>query len=207
MGLHRLADFPYKCTNHEDSSKLYINCKYCKNTLRYGKNKTENYILHTFSVDHEHMLDDQLHETSESEAVIILYKELETFRDIVAEKLGTFENKINREQKEVFAGKMPDNFQELMKFTQKENSYVYYEPENFESENLSFPDTLMVITPQMKEFYYRFGRTIGFDFTFSLIKERPIPIEGRKPEYMIGVIAGLNGNRRLTIYAFVISNK
>ena len=84
---------------------------------------------------------------------------------------------------------------------------MFYEPKNYEEESLTYPDTVMFITPQMKQMYLEYGRCIGFDFTFSLIKDRPIPIEGRKPEYMIGMIAGLNSNRRLTIYAFVISNK
>jgi len=53
--------------------------------------------------------------------------------------------------------------------------------------NPDVPNVFLVITPQMKELYYKYGQYVGFDLTFSLIQERPWL---NHKEYMMGVFAG-----------------
>ena len=66
---------------------------------------------------------------------------------------------------------------------------------------MAYPDYFIVITPSMKRTYLKHARSIGFDFTFSLIKETPLNLVGGsfKKEYMVGMIAGLNKFRRIGI--------
>lgn len=58
----------------------------------------------------------------------------------------------------------------------------------------------------MKKTYLKYARCVGFDFTYSLIKEAPLTKYGKR-EYMIGIIAGLNSYRRIGIYALVVANE
>jgi hypothetical protein len=39
--------------------------------------------------------------------------------------------------------------------------------------NPDIPNVLLIVTPQMKELFHRHGQYVGFDLTFSLIKEKP----------------------------------
>ncbi len=54
----------------------------------------------------------------------------------------------------------------------------------------------------MKEQYKLFGAFVGFDLTFSVIRER----SSRDCEYMIGVFAGTNGSKRIVIFGLIITN-
>jgi len=36
--------------------------------------------------------------------------------------------------------------------------------------NPDIPNVLLIISPQMKELYHKYGQYIGFDLTFSLIR-------------------------------------
>ena len=70
-----------------------------------------------------------------------------------------------------------------------------------------YPDLLLIVTPGMKEMYLKYGRCVGFDFTFNMVREIPLKTKGKKEQYLIGVIAGLNSFRRITIYGLVASTK
>ena len=52
--------------------------------------------------------------------------------------------------------------------------------------NPDLPNVLLVISPQMKELFYKYGQYVGFDLTFSLIREKP----EQAKEYLVGVFAG-----------------
>jgi len=54
----------------------------------------------------------------------------------------------------------------------------------------------------MMEEFRNFGHNIGFDLTFSIIKER----SDRDGEYMIGVFATFNNMRKITVTGLVITN-
>jgi hypothetical protein len=58
----------------------------------------------------------------------------------------------------------------------------------------------------MKKAYLTHARSIGFDFTYSLIKETPLTVYGKR-EYIIGVIAGLNEYRRIGIFALIVATE
>ena len=40
--------------------------------------------------------------------------------------------------------------------------------------NPDLPNVLLIVTPQMKELYYKYGQYVGFDLTFSLIMDKPM---------------------------------
>lgn len=64
----------------------------------------------------------------------------------------------------------------------------------------------MIITKEMKDLYLKTARSVGFDFTYSLIRETTLSSEGRT-EYGIGFIAGLNSYRRICCYALIVATK
>lgn len=97
-------------------------------------------------------------------------------------------------------------FEEMITSFKKKKYFTYHEPEKL-SHNQGYPNILLVVTPSMKEMYLRYGRCIGFDFTFNMVREVPTLGEGNKEQYLIGVIAGLNSFRRITIYGIVAVSK
>jgi hypothetical protein len=68
--------------------------------------------------------------------------------------------------------------------------------------NPDIPNVLLIVTPQMRDLYYKYGQYIGFDLTFSLISEKP----DHTKEYLVGVVAGTSESRRILIYGLVITN-
>jgi hypothetical protein len=99
---------------------------------------------------------------------------------------------------------IPNTFYELISMLRKEEYCISFEPSNFmEKGCLTYPDYLLVISKQMKKCYLENGRSVGFDFTFSLIKDSPLSKFSSK-QYLIGFFAGLTAIRRVTIYAMVV---
>jgi hypothetical protein len=45
--------------------------------------------------------------------------------------------------------------------------------ERINPKHWNLPNVLLIITPQMRELYLRYGQYVGFDLTYSLIKETP----------------------------------
>ncbi len=68
--------------------------------------------------------------------------------------------------------------------------------------NPDIPNVLLIISPQMKELYYKYGQYVGFDLTFSLIKEKP----SHETEYLVGVFAGTTESRRILVFGLVVTN-
>ena len=54
----------------------------------------------------------------------------------------------------------------------------------------------------MKELYIRYGQYVGFDLTYSLIKEAP----QLSKEYLVGVFGGTSESQRIAVYGLVITN-
>ena len=54
----------------------------------------------------------------------------------------------------------------------------------------------------MKELFYKYGQYVGFDLTFSLIREKP----EQAKEYLVGVFAGTSQTRKIMIFGLVITN-
>ena len=54
----------------------------------------------------------------------------------------------------------------------------------------------------MKQNYDEFGQAIGFDLTFSIIKEQP----QHHKEYLTGVFAGTDDSKRITVFGVVVTN-
>ena len=52
----------------------------------------------------------------------------------------------------------------------------------------------------MKEKFYRFGGTVGFDFTYNLVRDKPI--NGK--QYSIGAFVGVDNNVRITPFGLAI---
>lgn len=62
----------------------------------------------------------------------------------------------------------------------KRNEFLYsiqaYDPDRVKNVhavdivNPELPNVLLVISPQMKELFYKYGHYVGFDLTFSLIR-------------------------------------
>ncbi len=46
-------------------------------------------------------------------------------------------------------------------------------PNMVDPNNPNLPNVLLIVSPSMKEMYRKFGQSIGFDLTFSLIREQP----------------------------------
>lgn len=114
------------------------------------------------------------------------------------EVTADYDSKITRQME------MPNTFNALIAMLRKEEYCVSFEPsDSVEKGSLAFPDYLLVISKQMKKSYLENGRSVGFDFTFSLIKDAPLSTLGNK-QYLIGFFAGLTPIRRVTIYAMVV---
>ena len=68
--------------------------------------------------------------------------------------------------------------------------------------NPHLPNILVIITPMMKKNFKKFGQVVGFDLTFSLIKERTAD----NSEYMVGLFANYNYFKKIVIFGIVITN-
>ena len=68
--------------------------------------------------------------------------------------------------------------------------------------NPYLPNILLIVTPEMKREYRKFGKLVGFDLTFSLVRERT----KKNQEYMVGVMAGTNGSKKIIIFGLVFMN-
>lgn len=73
-----------------------------------------------------------------------------------------------------------------MKLVQEMNEGKARPYERLNPLHWNLPNVIIIITPQMKELYLRYGQYVGFDLTYSLIKETP---ESTK-EYLVGVFGG-----------------
>ena len=60
----------------------------------------------------------------------------------------------------------------------------------------------MIITPRMKQLYLEFGQYVGFDLTFSIIRERPT----QHKEFLVGIFGGSTESKRILIYGLIITN-
>lgn len=43
-----------------------------------------------------------------------------------------------------------------------------------------YPDYLLISSEEMKKTYHKYARCIGFDFTYSLIRESPLTKYGKR---------------------------
>jgi hypothetical protein len=69
--------------------------------------------------------------------------------------------------------------------------------------NPGLPNILLVVTPKMKDKYRRFGQAVGFDLTFSVVKERTKD----NGEYMFGLFASNNTTfKKIVIFGLVVTN-
>jgi hypothetical protein len=119
-------------------------------------------------------------------------------KSLSTELTEDFNSKITRQMG------IPNNLIELISILRKEEYCISFEPSDFmEKGCLTYPDYLLIISKQMKKSYLESGRSVGFDFTFSLIKDSPLSTSNNK-QYLIGFFAGLTPIRRVTIYGMVI---
>ena len=61
-----------------------------------------------------------------------------------------------------------------MKFNMDPSAFERKNIFDIDELNPDLPNVLLIVTPQMKELYHKYGHYIGFDLTFSLIKEKPM---------------------------------
>jgi len=59
---------------------------------------------------------------------------------------------------------------------------------------------MVVVTPQMKENFYRYGHWIGFDFTFNLVQEKY-----QDKNWKVGCFMGISGSKKMVPYGLVLS--
>ena len=105
--------------------------------------------------------------------------------------------------------------QVIKELVETKQYYIYYEPEDLfergEDENgmeLLFPDLILIITPFMRKMYLEQTRqSVGVDFTYGMIRERPVPIDGRKEEYLVAAVAGFSNSRRTGCYAIAVASR
>ena len=101
------------------------------------------------------------------------------------------------------------SFKELMKEIQNDYLISHF-PEVLEEGEL--PTILIITNDEMKKNYEQFGKSVSFDLTFSLFKEKPVQQEiineerGKMPkEYLLGFFAGLNNLNKTIIFGLVIT--
>jgi hypothetical protein len=67
---------------------------------------------------------------------------------------------------------------------------------------------MLIITPQMKTLYGKYGYFIKMDYTYKLIREQVIGIddsgERRVKKYVVGFISGINSHNRIIVYGICI---
>lgn len=101
------------------------------------------------------------------------------------------------------------SFAELIK--ELENDYeISYTP-NPLGEN-PLPTALLISNEDMKKNFESYGKSIAFDLTFSLFKEKPVEYfdDGEATqfkEYYLGFFTGINNYNKVIIFACVITCK
>lgn len=95
------------------------------------------------------------------------------------------------------------SFRELL--NELENDFmISHQPEVVEEGQL--PAILIISNDEMKRNYEQFGRSVSFDLTFSLFKEKAVnEEEGKLKDYLLGFFAGLNNHNKTVIFGFVIT--
>lgn len=113
----------------------------------------------------------------------------------------TFQELINRfEARNIQYTYLPSD---LLSSTHSLSTSSKHRLEEFpDSENPSLPNILLVVTPEMKTHFQEFGSWVGFDLTFSIIRERT----ASNGEYMIGFFLGTNASKRIIVFGLVVTN-
>ncbi len=94
------------------------------------------------------------------------------------------------------------NKEKAIQMAHEMNANVSNDYERINPKHWNLPNVMLIVTPQMKELFLKYGQYVGFDLTFSLIKETP---ESTK-EYLVGVFGGTSESQRITVYGFVVTN-
>lgn len=68
--------------------------------------------------------------------------------------------------------------------------------------NPHLPNILVIVTPEMKQQYLKYGQLVGFDLTFSVVSERT----ESNGEYMLGLFASSNSMKKIVIFGLVVTN-
>lgn len=93
---------------------------------------------------------------------------------------------------------------EHLKHILNENGFYSYF-----SKDTGIPEVMLIITPQMRDLYNKYGFMIKIDFTFKLIREEvpSVDHEGTPilKKFAVGFISGVNPNNKIIIYALCLS--
>ena len=98
------------------------------------------------------------------------------------------------------------NFKTILPYIE-EKGIVVFQPFPIERVRF-FPDFCLFVSTSMKAKYLEYGRFIGIDFTYNLIRQKPYVSEEedeaerkkRPKQWITGIISGLDSARRLLIY-------